>query len=88
MTAAALGPALAATVVDAEALLDSVVASLVAGVFVTFAASLAIWGFATAAEMQRNDRDLAAVGAGILAAVATLAVAAAIALGLYVMING
>jgi len=84
----ALGPALTATVVDAEALLDSVLASLIAGVFVTLAASIAIWGFATAAEMQRNDRDLAAVGAGILAAVAMLAVAAAIALGLYVMING
>lgn len=84
----ALGPALTATVVDAEALLDSVLASLIAGVFVTLAASIAIWGFATAAEMQRNDRDLAAVGAGILAVVAMLAVAAAIALGLYVMING
>lgn len=88
MSAATLIQILPATVVDAEALLDSVVASLIAGVFVTFAASLAIWGFATAAEMQRNDRDLAALGAGILAAAATLAMAGAIALGLYVMIHG
>jgi len=88
MSAATLIQLLPGTLVDAEALLASVVASLIAGVLVTFAASLAIWGFATAAEMQRHPRDLAAVGAGTLAVVATLAMAAAIALGLYVMING
>jgi hypothetical protein len=76
------------SVVDTEALLDSVIASLVAGVFVTVTASVAIFGFATAAEMQRNGRDLAAIGAGVLAAVATLAFAGAIVLGIAVMIHG
>ena len=76
------------SVVDTEALLDSVLASLVAGIFVTVTASVAIFGFATAAEMQRNGRDLAAIGAGVLAAVATLAFAGAIALGIAVMIHG
>ena len=66
MSAAALIQVLPATVIDGEALLDTAVASLVAGIFVTFTASLAIYGFATAAEMRRVDRDLAAVGAGAL----------------------
>jgi hypothetical protein len=88
MSPATLIPLLSGAVIDTEALLDSVLASLVAGVFVTLTASVAIYGFATAAEMQRNGRDLAAIGAGILAAVATLAFAGAIGLGLAVMING
>jgi hypothetical protein len=88
MSLAALISVLPGTVVDTEALLDSVLASLVAGIFVTVAASVAIFGFATAAEMQRNGRDLAALGAGILAGVATLAFAGAIALGIAVMIHG
>ncbi len=45
-------------------------------------------GKTAAFQRQIEAGDLAAVGAGILAVVATLAVAAAIALGLYVMING
>lgn len=77
-----------ATIVDAEALLDTAVASVAAAVIVTLSASLAIYGFATAAEMRRTDRDLAAFGAGILAAASSLVFAATIALGIYVMING
>jgi hypothetical protein len=76
------------TIVDVEALLDTAVASIVAAVIVTLSASLAIYGFATAAEMRRIDRDLAAVGAGVLAAASSLVFAATIALGIYVMING
>ena len=88
MSLAALIQVLPATVIDGEALLDTAVASLVAGVFVTFSASLAIYGFATAAEMRRVDRDLAAIAAGALGVLAMLAFGAAIALGLAVMING
>ncbi|GIK77547.1 MAG: hypothetical protein KJ006_04500 [Thermoleophilia bacterium] len=77
-----------ATIVDVEALLDTAVASVVAAVIVTLSASLAIYGFATAAEMRRTDRDLAAIGAGVLAAASSLVFAATIALGIYVMING
>lgn len=77
-----------ATIVDVESLLDTAVASVVAAVIVTLSASLAIYGFATAAEMRRTDRDLAAIGAGVLAAASSLVFAATIALGIYVMING
>jgi hypothetical protein len=76
-----------ATIVDVEALFDTAVASIVAAVIVTLSASLAIYGFATVADMRRIDRDLAAIGAGILAAAASLVFAATIALGIYVMIS-
>lgn len=79
---------LTATVVDGEALLDTAVASVVAAVVVTLAASLAIYGFATAVEMRRLDRDLAAIGAAALGMVAALAFAGTIALGIAVMLNG
>lgn len=88
MSVAALIQVLPATVIDGEALLDTAVASLVAGIFVTFTASLAIYGFATAAEMRRVDRDLAAIAAGALGVLSLLAFAGAIGLGLAVMING
>jgi hypothetical protein len=88
MSLAALIHVLPATVIDGEALLDTAVASLVAGIFVTFTASLAIYGFATAAEMRRVDRGLAAIAAGALGVLSMVAFAGAIALGLAVMING
>lgn len=88
MSAAALIEVLPATVIDGEALLDTAVASLVAGIVVTTTASLAIYGFTTAVEMRRVDRDLAAVAAGALGVVSMLAFAATIALGLVVMISG
>ena len=75
-------------IVDAEALLDSVLASLVAGVLITFTASMAIYGFATFAEMRRVGRFGAMLGAGVIAVVFTAAFVAAIVAGLYVMIAG
>jgi hypothetical protein len=86
-TAAAL-PALVATVVDGEALLDTAVASVVAAVVVSLSASVAIFGFAMAAEMRRIDRDLAAIAAVGLAIVASLVFAGTIGLGIAVMLNG
>lgn len=77
-----------ATVVDWEALLDTAVASVVAGIVVTFAASTAIFGAATFADAQREERyGIAAVGAA-LAVLGLLCFGAAVAAGLYVMING
>ena len=75
-------------IVEAEALLDSVIASIAAGVLVTFTASMAIYGFATFAEMRRQGRAGAMIGAGAIAATFSLAFAASIALGLFVMIRG
>ncbi len=77
-----------ATVVDWEALLDTAVASLVAGVVVTLAASTAIYGAANFADARREERYGAAVAGAALAALGALAFAAAVAAGLYVMISG
>lgn len=78
----------AATIVDWEALLDTAVASLVAALVVTLAASTAIWGAATFADAQREERYTVAVTAAVVGLVGALAFAGAIGVGLYVMING
>ena len=85
---AAISGLLSATVVDGEALLDATIASLVAGVTVTFAASTAIYGLATFAERRREGREAAAAGAAVIALAGLLVFAGAIGTGLYVMING
>jgi hypothetical protein len=85
---AAIPGLLSATIVDGEALLDATAASLVAGVTVTFAASTAIYGLATFAECRRQGREAAALGAAVIALAGLLVFAAAIGIGLYVMING
>jgi len=74
-----------ATIVQGKDLWQTVVASVVAGVGVTFAFSLAIWGFGQFIELSRNERPAAAAvaaGAGILA---IAAVAAAVVIGIIVM---
>lgn len=74
-----------ATIVQGRDLWQTVVASVVAGVGVTFAFSLAIWGFGQFIELSRNERRAAATvaaGAGILA---IAAVAAAVVIGIVVM---
>jgi hypothetical protein len=77
-----------ATVIDGKALWETAVASLVAGVGVTVAASTAIYGFATFADARRDGNLLAAVVAGTVAVAASLAFTAAIVFGLIVMVNG
>jgi hypothetical protein len=77
-----------ATIVDWAALGDAALASLVAGIFVTAAASTTIYGVATSAEARRNGNGAGAIAAAILAVVGGLAFAAAIGAGLYVMIHG
>lgn len=79
---------LIASVVDTKALLDTAIASIAAALAVTLAASTAIYGFATAAEMRREDRSFAAAGALALATIAVLVFAAAIAAGIAVMLGG
>ncbi len=83
MSAAGRDPAvLVAKVVDGEALLDATVASLIAGVTVTFAASTAIYGLATFAERRREGRGTrAAIGAAAIGAVGALVFAGAIGVG-------
>ena len=74
-----------ATVVDTEALWQTVVAAFVAGVGVTTIFSVAILGFARSAEATRNGRSGEAFFFGMLAAVGLLATAAAVVLAVIVM---
>jgi hypothetical protein len=74
-----------ATLVQWEELWQTVVASLVAGVGITFAFSVGIWGSGQFAELSRNERPLAATAVGAVAALAFLCVAAAVIVGIIVM---
>jgi hypothetical protein len=83
-----VGGLLAGTVVDGQALLDTAIASVVSAIVVTLAACTAIYGFSMAAEMRREERGGAAVAAGALGILATLAFAAVIVAGVFVMVKG
>jgi hypothetical protein len=74
-----------ATIVDTQALLQTVVASAIAGVGVTLIFSLAILGASRFAESSRDGRPVAAVAFGALAVLALAAAAAAVTVGLIVM---
>jgi hypothetical protein len=76
---------LLATVVDTEALLETVAAAFVAGVGVTLIFSLAILGAARSAELSRDRRPAAAASFGALAVVALAAAAATVTIGIIVM---
>lgn len=74
-----------ATLVEGRALLETVIASIVAGVGVTCVFSIAIWGVARFADLNRNDRHLAAGAAVAVAALAATTTVAAIVAGIVVM---
>jgi hypothetical protein len=74
-----------ATLVEGKELLETVVASTVAGVGVTFVFSIAIWGVARFADHSRNERPLAAGASALAAALALLATAAAVVIGIIAM---
>ena len=74
-----------ATIVEGEALLETVIASVVAGVGVTAVFSIAIWGVARFVDYNRGERPLAAGAAGAVAAVALLATVAVVVVGILVM---
>ncbi len=74
-----------AVVVETKELLETVVASLVAGVGITVVFSVAIWGVARFADLSRNERPLAAGAAAALAGLAILVTFAAVAFGIVVM---
>jgi hypothetical protein len=74
-----------ATIIQGKELWQTVVASLVAGIGITFAFSLAIWGVGQFAELSRNERPLAAAAAAITASLALTLVAAAVIAGIVVM---
>lgn len=74
-----------ATLVEWADLWQTVVASLVAGIGITFAFSLGIWGSGHFAELRRNERAVAASAAGFVAGLAFLCVGVAVAIGILVM---
>ena len=73
------------TIVDTKALLDAVIASVVAGLGVTLAFSIMVFGVARGADMRRSDRPLLAAGAGVLSALALAVTIGAVVMGIIVM---
>jgi hypothetical protein len=74
-----------ATIVEWKDLWQTVVVSLVAGVGITFAFSVGIWGSGQFIELSRGDRQGAATAAGLVGLFAFVAVAAAVIVGIVVM---
>lgn len=74
-----------ATVIETKALLDTVLASVIAGVGVTTVFAILIFGVARSADMVRDERPVVATAAGGLAVIALVVVTAAIVLGIVVM---
>jgi predicted RecB family nuclease len=74
-----------ATIVETKDLLETVAVSLVAGIGVTAAFSIVIFGITRSADAARNERPALATAAGALAALAGLVVVAAIVFGIVVM---
>jgi|GEM_PF-4386436 hypothetical protein len=76
-----------ATIVDTTALLETVLAALVAGLGVMFTFSLAILGVSGTIEANRNGQRLQAVFYVALALLGALATIGAIVLGLLIMVG-
>jgi hypothetical protein len=76
-----------ATLVDTKALAQSVVASVIAGVGVTAVFAVLVFSVTRSANLIRDDRPALATAAGLLAAVALIAFAGGIVLGIVVMVK-
>jgi hypothetical protein len=76
---------LLASIVEGKALWETVVAATVAGIGVTFAFSVAIWGFGRSAELGAEGRRGAAGSAAAVGGLALLFVLGAIVFGIIVM---
>lgn len=74
-----------ATLVQGQELVETVVASVIAGVGVTAVFAIAIWGVGRFADLSRSERPLAAGGAAFVAVLALVAVLAAVVFGIVVM---
>jgi hypothetical protein len=80
--------ALIATIVDTDALLQTMAAALIAGVGVALTFSLAILGATGFAEASRDGRSISAAAFAALGLLGLLATAAAIAAAIIVMTSG
>ncbi|MFL5832792.1 MAG: hypothetical protein ACJ76B_02275 [Solirubrobacterales bacterium] len=74
-----------ATIVHTDELLQTIAASVIAGIGVTFAFSVGIWGAGQFIELNRNERPVAATMALAMGGLALACVAASIVIGIIVM---
>lgn len=74
-----------ATIVETKELLQTVAASLIAGVGVTASFSLLVFAVTRSADMRRDERPMLATAAGALAVVGLTVTTAAIVLGIVAM---
>lgn len=74
-----------ASLIEGKQMLETVVASVVAGLGVTAAFSVAIWGVGRFTELSSRGERLAAGGAAAVATLALTVVAAALVFGIVVM---
>ncbi|TMK58028.1 MAG: hypothetical protein E6G51_04435 [Actinobacteria bacterium] len=74
-----------ATIVHTDELLQTIAASVIAGIGVTFAFSVGIWGAGQFIELSRNERPVAATAALAMGGLALACVAASIVIGIIVM---
>jgi hypothetical protein len=71
--------------VETKELLETALASLIAGVGITVVFSIAIWGAARFVDLSRDDRPIAASVAAALGILALAATLGAVAVGIVVM---
>lgn len=76
-----------AVLVETEALWQTVVASIVAGIGVTVIFSVSIWGAARFVDLSREDRPVAAGAAAALGGLALLVTLASVVFGIVVMMR-
>jgi hypothetical protein len=74
-----------ATVIETKEMLETVAVSLIAGVGVTGAFAILVFGVTRSADMARDERPALAAAAGALAVIALAVVIASIVLGIVVM---
>lgn len=74
-----------ATIVHTDELLQTIAASVIAGIGVTFLFSVGIWGAGQFAELSRSERPVAATAAAVVGVAALLCVAGAVITGIVVM---
>ena len=74
-----------ATVVETKELLQTVAASVVAGLGVTVIFSIAVYGATRSADLSRDQRPAAATAAAALSGLALAACLAAVVIGVIVM---
>jgi hypothetical protein len=76
-----------AALVEGKEMLETVVASVVAGLGVTAAFSVAIWGVGRFIDLSSRGERVAAGGAALVAALALALVGAALVFGIVVMVG-